>query len=376
MAVVAIAKQESYDSEEVKIKLESILSKSGIIKTIEGKRVLVKPNCTGAYKPDEGRTTHPVVVKELLELLKNLCTKVTIGESSSVGVDTHQAYLASGIYHIAKEKCVEIIDFKKSKYINVEVDGLIVDSIQVPEEILDVDFIISAAKLKTNYVSGISCSMKNLKGILMDEDKKRFHRIGLAKAVADLSKAIPNTLGVVDGIVGSELYEPINGNVLIASKDILACDVVCARIMRIKLNEVEHIRLRLDELEDIQIAGDDISDLTIQFKNYGNKKRIIENEYSVRIENNGCSSCLGALYLSLKKVSDKNPELIRNLEIIVGPTEEDPRDKLLFGNCCVRSNEENSEICFIRGCPPTTSEFIKELERTRKIKIQRSKLVV
>jgi len=365
MVVVAIAKQELYNSEQVKIKLEDILTKSGIIELIEGKRVLIKPNCTGLFKPEEGRTTHPVVVKNLIEILKNSCTKVTVGESSSAGVDTIEAYVASGIYDAAKEKNVEIIDFKKSKYINVEVDGLILNSIQVPEEILKVDFIISAAKLKTNYVSGISCATKNLKGFLMDEDKKRFHRIGLGKAVADLSKALPNTLGVVDGILASELYEPIKGNVLVASKDVMACDAVCARIMNISLDDVEHIRLGLDEAEEVQITGDSISELTTEFKKYINDETTIEKEYGIKIKNNGCSNCLGALYLSLKKVRDKNPELIRGLEIIVGSYEEDPKDKLFFGNCCIKSNQENSEIRFVRGCPPITSEFMKELKEIK-----------
>ncbi len=94
---------------------------------------------------------------------------------------------------------------------------------------------------------------------------------------------------------------------------------------------------------------------------------MLEKEFGVRIKNNGCSNCLGALYLSLKKANVEYASLLRGLEIILGPHEEE-NDKLYFGNCSIGYQHGIKKYC-VPGCPPITSEFIITLKKLKEKKM-------
>lgn len=360
MAIVATCKQPDYNIDDVSARLGELLCRSGIADLIEGKKVLIKPNCTGLHEPDEGRTTHPAVVMGLTGALKSYTDDIIIGESSSVGISTIEAYKKTGIFKAAEKTGIEVVDFKKSRYSEIEVNGDLLDSIEMPEEAIYADYILSAAKLKTNYVSTISCAQKNLKGLLKDEDKIRFHKIGVEKAVAEFCRALPKTVGIVDGILGSALHEPVNSNVLVASTNIAACDAVCAKIMGINPYKVEHIKLGMNELSGIHVVGEEISGIKKRFRTYSADEDELERRYHVHIKNYGCSRCLGQLYRSLERAKGINPKLLKGLNIIIGDHVEGSCDEgdhtVFYGNCSIQSrvNPQNS-VC---GCPPRTMEFL------------------
>jgi len=361
MIIVAVAKQENYNLEEVKSKLSKILTDSGILNLIKGKKILIKPNCTGLFRPEKGRTTHPKILEALIELIKNWCKSITIGESSSVGVDTKEAYKITGMYDVAQKLGIRIIDFKKSEYQKIKIkNGLVLREISVPKEILEADYIISLAKMKTNYVSQISCSMKNMKGILKDSEKKKFHKLNLSGAVADLNNCFNNVIAIVDGILGSELYEPIRGNVLIASRNAVACDYVCARIIGINPASIGHIELarKAKKLEKIKLIGQIPRK---KFKTSPPNLRALEKKFKIKIiDGKPCSSCIGALYLCLKKTKQQAPELLKNLKIIIGNCQK-ADNCVRFGNCAA----EKGKIS-VYGCTPTSFNFIACLKNRNK----------
>ncbi|MGN0906051.1 MAG: DUF362 domain-containing protein, partial [Bullifex sp.] len=69
MSKVAIAKCGQYDGEKVYEALRLIASSSDF-PAVEGKRVLLKPNVLSDSRPELGITTNPVVVEELIRLVK------------------------------------------------------------------------------------------------------------------------------------------------------------------------------------------------------------------------------------------------------------------------------------------------------------------
>lgn len=373
MIRVAVSRQENYRSREISRKLEEVLSASGILDSVRGKKVLVKPNCTGAFRPEEGRTTHPKILRGTLELLLSAGASVKIGESSSVGIDTLAAYQTTEIAQIAQELSVKLVDFKKSQYYEIKIyGGLVLDRIYLPKEVLESDCLLSLAKLKTNYVSGISCAIKNLKGLLRDSDKKKFHHLGIAPALIDLMNCLPKTIGLIDGILGSELYEPVRGDVLIASLDIVALDYVSARIMGLEPKSVEHLRLAMkckswkQKLPtDLKIIGQKVSSVSKKFKSQITGLDNLKKEYQVTIRNGqACSSCLGALYLSLKKAKTKTPESLIGTEIVIGNySEKVGSEALYFGNCAAKRCPEPNQL--VPGCVPTTSDFLERLIRLK-----------
>ena len=366
MSIVAITQHSDYNVGGIRLKLEDILSAAEILNLVREKDILIKPNCTGAYSPSEGRTTNSNFLRALAEILKDCGANIVIGESSSVGVDTMEAYCAAGISDVAHHMDLPLIDFKKSSFVEVPIDeGLVLEKIYLPSELLEADYIISLAKMKTNYVSQISCSMKNMKGTIPDYQKRQFHRIGLSQSVVDLNSYFANVIGVVDGIVGSELYKPRRGEVIVASLDRVACDAVCARIMGLNPYEVDHIRLAekqgLGYIIPDEIIGAEIGSVSQPFRSSPPDMQALEEEYNIKIvDGNACSACIGSLYLALKKTKETNPGLLDGLEIIMGPTAKGyiGNNSILFGNCSGKGNGIS-----VPGCVPTSSDFISALTR-------------
>ncbi|RKX52798.1 MAG: hypothetical protein DRP25_01625, partial [Thermotoga sp.] len=75
------------------------------------KKVLVKPNLLSPKKPDEHVTTHPLVVKAVLEFLLALGVKPVVGDSPAVG-NLERVARVSGIKDVCDELGVELVPFE------------------------------------------------------------------------------------------------------------------------------------------------------------------------------------------------------------------------------------------------------------------------
>jgi len=368
---VAVLEQRRYSANEIRKKIEELFILIGVNDDLKNRRILIKPNCTGCFFPKEGRTTHPEIMRALIWHLLSLDAKVTIGESSTVGTDTFSAYGKTGILKVAQEENIRIVDFKKSDYCEFEnISGITLKKVLFPKEVLEADLIISLAKLKTNYVTTISCSMKNLKGLLKDEDKKNSHHVGLSEAVVDIHDALTRqvkTMALVDGILGSELYEPKKRGILIASNDLVACDIICARAMGIDPGDIKFLNLtRSVEMQKIKILGSGLGDSSV-FQTCDPGLDHMAKKFKIGIiDGDPCTSCTGGLYHILNKLAKTVPDMLIDLEIAIGfcDGKRIGRNAILFGKC---ASEINGKFK-VKGCPPTTSDFLEVLERRHGIK--------
>ena len=82
------------------------------------------------------------------------------------------------------------------------------ESIQTWDLVQQADVIISVPKLKTHDQTEMTCSIKKLKGLLTDKNKKAMHRQGLFEGVIDLLAAVRPRLAVVDAIICQEGLGP------------------------------------------------------------------------------------------------------------------------------------------------------------------------
>jgi len=370
----AIAKQEKYNKAQIKKKLSRMLADLDILEQMRNCSVLIKPNCVGVLAPAEGRTTHPIVLEALAEILQGVGAKVTIGESSEVGADTWAAYQKTGIKKVAEKLGVELIDFKKSNYVEVSVDNpLAIKKILLPEEVLNADYLISLAKMKTNYVSRMSCSMKNMKGTLLDKQKRSFHRIGLQEGIVDLYSVINglNCLAIIDGIVGTQLYQPRKLGALVASTDFIAADSVCAEIMGLNPREVKYLKIGYQrglgeiDIKKMKILGP-LFTVSPSFRSIPPGLRYMAKEFEVKIvDGNPCSSCIGGLYLGLKKIKLTRPELLKGLRIAVGDCKDidNLSDTIRFGSCACQNRKDRLSVI---GCCPTSADLIKVVREKNK----------
>ena len=135
-----------------------------------------------------------------------------------------------------------------------------------PNTALGVDLIVSLAKMKTHHWAGATLSMKNLFGLVPGNvygwPKNKLHFIGIDAAITGLYAAFPQTIGIVDGVVGMQGNGPIQGlprhsGVLVMGADLAAVDATCCRLMGID-------PAQLGYLSDPALGGRAAEDAMIQ----------------------------------------------------------------------------------------------------------------
>jgi len=316
--------------------------------------VLLKPNINGK----EG-VTNIKLVKSLIELLLDFkVKKIVIGEATFGNSQMTDVYFEkSGYADLAKKYEIELINFNDSSIKKVKVDNpLILNEIKIAEEVFDVDKIINMPIMKVHYATGITLAMKNLKGLLVGDEKMHFHESGLDKSIADLNKVIKPELHIVDCISCMEGMGPRGGemvelDLIMAGEDSATVDYVGSKIMGYELEEIKHLSYYINEndidIENINVVGEKIKDVQYDF----DKANIdIEIPSNIEVKNiNACSSCMNALILSCRFLEN---EIQEKIQVYLGSKYEEDNNctkKIAFGNCC-GDNEYFDEQ--IKGCPP------------------------
>ncbi len=70
-----------------------------------------------------------------------------------------------------------------------------------------IDFLINVPLVKGHCQTKITCALKNLKGLIPDGEKRRFHTLGLHKPIGYLGKAIKQDLIIADAICPDPYFE-------------------------------------------------------------------------------------------------------------------------------------------------------------------------
>lgn len=339
-----------------------------------GSRVLLKPNIGSIARPDEAKNTDPIVIEAMIRLLKDLgVSDLIIGESSIMGTDTSAAFRAMGLDRMARYHNVALRDLKNEPFITRNVpDPLALPSIRVSEILDDVDTLINLPKLKAICAVPVSLGLKNLKGLIHDTEKKRFHHTGLSRALVDLGKVITPTLTIIDGIMACELYEPKEANMLVAGRDVIAVDAVAAAAIGLRPTDIEYLRLAqgagigTHDLEDIEILGDSLEKTRIEFQRAPSHIDAFSSRFpEVKIvEKDACSGCVASLYYCLKIAKVKGLlDHIPRVTLMVGAgMKEAPsgRPVVYLGNCAEKFREHHH---FLPGCPFTSAEFCALLQK-------------
>ena len=146
----------------------------------------------------------------------------------------------------------------------------------LPQPAVEADLIVSLPKLKTHHWVGLTASMKNLYGLLPGTvygwPKNVLHYAGISETIADINAILPQTIGIVDGIVCMEGDGPIMGTpkpmgMLAMGLNLTALDSTCARIMAINPAHVDYLQARLGPVADSSIPqrGERWQDLASPF---------------------------------------------------------------------------------------------------------------
>ncbi len=231
---VIVRKCKNYDYEEVKSSIQSIFEALGGVKNFisRGDKVLLKPNLLSARVPEEGVTTHPVVIRALAELIIENGGIPYIGDSPSIG-SFQKVVEKTGMQRISKEVGINLLAFEESVDVDFK-DGEF-KKLEVAKSVLNFDKIINIAKLKTHTQFILTLGVKNMFGIVPGRRKAECHirfgnnLISFSKFLIDLYRFKKPVITVMDGILGMDGNGPANGRkrwfgVLIGSENALAID--------------------------------------------------------------------------------------------------------------------------------------------------------
>jgi len=236
-----------FDYEQILAAVRQALDLIGGIRDIvkPGHLVLINPSWVAPpVEREAGCITIPEVARAVADIVTAIGAEAVIAESSAVGVDSEKVIAASG-YAQLREMGYTVVDLKQMKP-TVDLpaeDGHIFETVESWELVEKADVIISVPKLKTHDQTEMTCAIKKLKGLITDKTKKAMHQEGLFQGVIDLMSAVKPALAVVDAIVCQEGIGPVFGrpvemNLVLAGKDLVAVDATCARLIGYTPEEV------------------------------------------------------------------------------------------------------------------------------------------
>jgi uncharacterized protein (DUF362 family) len=336
----------------------------------EGDTVALKPNVLSGKHSGPGVTTDPVVIEALIRLAFEAgAGRVLVVEGSGYGTPTSEALEMAGMKEVAERNGAGLVDVDLDEVVDVDVpQPLILDKIPVSKSFYEADIRINVPVMKTHDQLIMTLGMKNMKGVIQKPTKRLFHRIGLAKAVVDLNKAVPLDLTVVDAIHAMEGLGPSFGNVfemdvIMAGRDVYSLDVVGAQIMGIPPAELEYLKAAAEEgLVDldgsrIEVVGEPIGAVSRKFE--WPPLELSPQEGITIIEAGACSACRGTIRSVFHDFEQMGKmDEIRDLVMLVGPQAELPEDleqrPLIMGVCLQHLKEEGR---YVVGCPPNNDKM-------------------
>lgn len=340
----------------------------------EGARVLLKPNVALPARMGTGIVTDARVVEAVTKLvLERDPKRVVIGEGSSVGydlpvrLDSIHCMEAAGIVEVARKLGVELVDLNRDERVKVRApDAFVMERFAIARTALEADIIISLPVIKTHIRTGITCGLKNMKGVLPGDEKKRTHKLGLDRGIVDLNRVVKPGFTVVDGIIGvqgawgseSDEVDRVPLNVIIAGSDVVAVDAVCATVAGFDVREILHIQgaaqanLGVCDMSRIEVRGEGIDSVKYPFTPFLEGAKHLYGGATI-VEKDACTGCVGeslSTFIYLNRAGFH--ERLRELTIIMGAPERIPPlggKPVVIGRC---AQEYRHLGLFVPGCPP------------------------
>ena len=220
-------------------------------------RIGIKPNLVVASPAQFGGTTHTEVVAGIIEYLQERdFHNIIVAEGSWVGDRTALAFDYCGYNTLSEQYGVPLVDTQKEKWHEVDCAGM---KLQITDVVDRIDFLINVPVMKGHCQTKMTCALKNMKGLLPNKEKSRFHRMGLHKPIAHLQKGIHQDFIVVDHICGDLDFEeggnPVVRNCVMAAVDPVLVDSYACHLMQYDVDEVPYVRLA----ERLGVGSTDLS---------------------------------------------------------------------------------------------------------------------
>ena len=270
---VSIASCAAYTAQEARDALYNVLEPLGGLDWIHaGMTIAIKANLVSYLRPEAAATTHPVLLCELVRMIRSRGASVIIGDSPG-GLYNH-AYV-NRIYSVTGMRDTEAAGAELNQDFSVKEaqypEGKAANSFIYTAWLDKADAIINFCKLKTHGMMGMSAAAKNMFGVIPGTTKPEYHyRFPNAEIfsemIVDLDEYFKPCLSIVDAVIGMEGNGPTAGTprhigVIAASQNPHALDLLCAKLIGISTETVPtlHAAIRRNlcpsRVEELEIIG-------------------------------------------------------------------------------------------------------------------------
>jgi uncharacterized protein (DUF362 family)/Pyruvate/2-oxoacid:ferredoxin oxidoreductase delta subunit len=282
---VSIVKCADYQEESVAEAVDRSISLLGGLKTSihAGDRVLVKLNLLASRPPEDAVTTHPAVVKAIVEMLQDLGAIPMVGDSPGgrSSLSSYRALLErTGIRSVIDETGCDLADFDSATVDISSPAARTYKKFTVAKVVLDADAVICLPKLKTHQLTMYTGAVKLLYGYLPGVQKTEYHLHTadsvdrFAELLLDLSVTLPPLVYVMDAVIGMEGNGPSHGiprniGLIMASQSGTALDLVASTLIGFEPEMVPTIRNAIlrgigpPNLQEVSILGERIENASV-----------------------------------------------------------------------------------------------------------------
>ncbi len=337
-----------------------------------GAHIVLKPNLVVAKPATSGATTHPEIAATVVEYLREYGFEhISIMEGSWVGDSTSRAFVAAGYKELSAGMGVPLVDLQRDTWKRYDAGGGL--KIAVCDQVMAADFIINLPVVKGHCQTTLTCALKNLKGCMPDDEKSRFHELGLHEPIARLNRVLKPGFILADAICGDLDFEeggnPVPMNRLVAGIDPVLLDAYACRLMGHNPEEVAYIGLA----EKYGVGSADLA--AARIIELGDKEAAPNlparsgrvRALAARIEErSACSACYAALVHGLARMEERG--LLKKLDgalagmkeshIAIGRGFRGERFEGIGCGVCTRGADG-----WVKGCPPDGAAVIEFLEK-------------
>ena len=270
MYLVGVERVVEYERAQVKAGVIRLLAPMGGMERFvkPGERVMIKPNLLCAKPPEAAVTTHPEVLRAVIELVQHAGGVAQVGDSPGFGSGRRVAERC-GLLRVIEETGAQFVPFDETA--PVRGTGTF-RHFELARPYLEADRLINLPKLKTHEMMTLTCCVKNLFGAVVGTQKAAWHlKAGadkelFAEMLLEVYRLREPDLNIVDAIVALEGNGPGSGDpcrvgLLLAGSNAVAVDLIAAEIAGIpkKLLYLENAARRLflpgSAREEIECCG-------------------------------------------------------------------------------------------------------------------------
>lgn len=283
MAKVAIVKAEK-DTEAT---VRRAVDLAGGLQIRQAKRVVIKPNVCNAKNPQGMVITDFNIIGAAVKMTRERGCEPLVVESDNIADTADKRLKESGLAAKLEEWSVPFLNLSKDDCVPHKVAGT---EIMIPKTMLEADYVLNLAKIKTCAHTTVTLGIKNLYGCFQEAKKSRLHK-RLDEVLPYLAKTIRTNMTIIDGLTCMEGNGPVVGNprnmgVIVAGSDVVAVDSFCCGLMGFKPEEIRHISntalLGVGQISDYEVVGDPWEGFVCQFERPYSLKATIKSLGAVR----------------------------------------------------------------------------------------------